>query len=291
MFTVGYHLGQFGLVKGKAFPFDFDTRVPLLVRGPGIAPNSERLQPTVNIDLAPTFLDIAGLEKPGHMDGKSLLPLLRKPHRKLRSAFLLERGKMTFERYAMVSINNEVLQQPPIEGTSLAIFRKNQLTKRERLEIECRKERYRAPCKEGQRWVCRQKKDGFTRIARCRPGEEKQAPCHCQPGEVFGWKYRTLEQSEVSMQKQFLKKHLELSNLKRLRPRFLKTLPGAEHVIQRRGEVWVISSLAAEILVTLPLVSLAERWRGCWKALPGRRLRRWTTWSRTLQRRSETFTS
>jgi len=231
----GYHLGQFGLVKGKAFPFDFDTRVPLLVRGPGIAPNSERLQPTVNIDLAPTFLDIAGLEKPGHMDGKSLLPLLRKPHRKLRSAFLLERGKMTFERYAMVSINNEVLQQPPIEGTSLAIFRKNQLTKRERLEIECRKERYRAPCKEGQRWVCRQKKDGFTRIARCRPGEEKQAPCHCQPGEVFGWKYRTLEQSEVSMQKQFLKKHLELSNLKRLRPRFLKTLPGAEHVIQRRG--------------------------------------------------------
>merc|ERR1719427_1326957 len=231
----GYHLGQFGLVKGKAFPFDFDTRVPLLVRGPGISPNSERLQPTVNIDLAPTFLDIAGLEKPGHMDGKSLLPLLRKPHRKLRSAFLLERGKMTFERYAMVSMNNEVLQQSPVEGTSVAIFRKNQLTKRERLEIERRKERYRAPCKENQRWVCRRKRDGSTRIARCRPGEEKLAPCHCQPGEVFGWKYRRLEPSEVNMQKQFLKKHLELSNLKRLRPRFLKTLPGAEHVIQRRG--------------------------------------------------------
>jgi len=231
----GYHLGQFGLVKGKAFPFDFDTRVPLLVRGPGISPNSERLQPTVNIDLAPTFLDIAGLEKPGHMDGKSLLPLLRKPHRKLRSAFLLERGKMTFERYAMVSINNEVLQQSPVEGTSVAIFRKNQLTKRERLEIECRKERYRAPCKENQRWVCRRKRDGSTRIARCRPGEEKLAPCHCQPGEVFGWKYRRLEPSEVNMQKRFLKKHLELSDLKRLRPRFLKTLPGVEQVVQRRG--------------------------------------------------------
>ena len=153
----GYHLGQFGLVKGKAFPFDFDTRVPFLVRGPGVAPDSLRnqvssavfvfriycilyFQPVLNIDLAPTFLDIAGLEKPGHMDGRSLLPVLRKPAKKLRSAFLLERGKMTFERYAMVSINNEVLERS--ESPSLAILRKNRLTKRERLEMECQKERY-----------------------------------------------------------------------------------------------------------------------------------------------------
>jgi len=44
--------------------------------GPGITPGSTWDKPATQVDLAPTFLGIAGLEKPSHMDGKSLLPLL-----------------------------------------------------------------------------------------------------------------------------------------------------------------------------------------------------------------------
>ena len=48
----GYHLGQLQLNGGKGTPYDFDTRVPLVVDGPGVTPGPRR-QFVSNIDLAP----------------------------------------------------------------------------------------------------------------------------------------------------------------------------------------------------------------------------------------------
>ncbi|XP_037923161.1 extracellular sulfatase SULF-1 homolog isoform X3 [Hermetia illucens] len=90
----GYHLGQFGLIKGKSFPFEFDVRVPFLMRGPGIQPASVVDEIVLNIDLAPTFLDIGGVSTPSHMDGRSFLPLILNRRRMNRiqwpDTFLIE---------------------------------------------------------------------------------------------------------------------------------------------------------------------------------------------------------
>ena len=75
----GYHYGHFRLPPAKMQVYDFDTRVPFLVRGPGVCPNSTLLELVSNVDLAPTFLDMAGALSPAAtlaFDGRSFLPLL-----------------------------------------------------------------------------------------------------------------------------------------------------------------------------------------------------------------------
>lgn len=72
----GWYLGDLGLYD-KRFMYEPGLRVPLLARGPGIKAGSTPGQFVANIDLAPTFLDLAGLPIPDFMQGRSLAPLLR----------------------------------------------------------------------------------------------------------------------------------------------------------------------------------------------------------------------
>ena len=72
----GWYLGDLGLYD-KRFMYEPGLRVPLIARGPGIRPGAAPDAFVANIDLAPTFLDLAGLAIPDWMQGKSLAPLLR----------------------------------------------------------------------------------------------------------------------------------------------------------------------------------------------------------------------
>ncbi|AJY46193.1 sulfatase family protein [Martelella endophytica] len=68
----GHFLGQHGLVAKGPFHYEDMLRIPMIVRMPGKVPAgvvSEDIQSLV--DLAPTFLDAAGLAVPGEMQGVS----------------------------------------------------------------------------------------------------------------------------------------------------------------------------------------------------------------------------
>jgi len=71
----GWYLGDLGLYD-KRFMYEPGLHVPLIVRGPGIQAGAVVASFVVNIDLAPTFLDLAGLPVPDTMQGRSLVPLL-----------------------------------------------------------------------------------------------------------------------------------------------------------------------------------------------------------------------
>jgi arylsulfatase A-like enzyme len=47
-------------------------------------------QLVLNIDIAPTILDMAGIEIPNVMNGKSMLPLLKNPESDFREDFFME---------------------------------------------------------------------------------------------------------------------------------------------------------------------------------------------------------
>lgn len=70
----GYHTGQFSLPIDKRQLYEFDIKVPLMVRGPGIKANQTLQAPVLNIDLALTILDICGVNLSSvNMDGQSFL--------------------------------------------------------------------------------------------------------------------------------------------------------------------------------------------------------------------------
>ena len=72
----GFYLGEHGWFD-KRFIYDESFKTPLIVRWPNnIKPGSVENEMVQNLDFAQTFLEAAGIESPGDMQGESLMPLL-----------------------------------------------------------------------------------------------------------------------------------------------------------------------------------------------------------------------
>jgi N-acetylglucosamine-6-sulfatase len=96
--TLVVYAGDNGIFWGekqfidKRWPYEEATRIPFIVRYPaGIkGPRRGSDQMVLNVDLAPTLLDAAGVPMPESMQGKSLRPVLENRDVFLRESFHLE---------------------------------------------------------------------------------------------------------------------------------------------------------------------------------------------------------
>jgi len=86
----GYFLGEWRCFD-KRLMHEPSIRVPLMVRYPKRIPaGTVREEMVLDTDLAPTFLDLAGVPIPAHMQGKSVLPLAKHADPNFRKEWLYE---------------------------------------------------------------------------------------------------------------------------------------------------------------------------------------------------------
>ena len=142
----GFYLGEYGLA-GKWFPHEESIRVPLVVFDPRAGRRRRGVtagQMALNVDIAPTILELAGLKVPQQMQGRSLAPLLRGKKPKWRTDFFYEHlfehatiprtealrtKRFKYARY--IDYNYEELydlKKDPAETTNLAYDEKYQKT-------------------------------------------------------------------------------------------------------------------------------------------------------------------
>ena len=129
----GYHLGQFRLPMEKMWPYETDVRIPFFIRGPGITAGTSLDVMGVNMDIAPTILDLAGVTVPSNYDGRSLVPLIVGNAANMRAArhgwrtrtvisfaegYFQDWGKVTLAPWPLNTSTPDRTRNPPLKSES-----------------------------------------------------------------------------------------------------------------------------------------------------------------------------
>jgi arylsulfatase A-like enzyme len=86
----GFFRGEHRIASGKYLPYDPASRVPLIIRGPGIPAGGTSDELVWNGDIPQTILQIASGSQNDSLDGRSLLPYAEDPARRSTRPILLE---------------------------------------------------------------------------------------------------------------------------------------------------------------------------------------------------------
>jgi N-acetylglucosamine-6-sulfatase len=86
----GWFNGEHRIAVGKFLMYEPSIRVPLIVRGPGVPAGRRSDELVANVDLAPTFVELAGAAARRVMDGRSLMAYARDPSLRTNRPILLD---------------------------------------------------------------------------------------------------------------------------------------------------------------------------------------------------------
>ena len=125
--------------NGKPFPrdkttlYDSGIRSPWIIKWPkNVRPGTRSKSLVSSIDIAPTFLDIAGVKPHERYSGKSMLPLIKNPDDKIREYIFAEKNWHDYEdhsravrdsRYKLI-VNSyvDLPNTPPADAVRSPIF-------------------------------------------------------------------------------------------------------------------------------------------------------------------------
>jgi arylsulfatase A-like enzyme len=96
----GWKLGEHG-EWCKHTNFEDDTNVVLLLAAPGKKPGQSTRALVEFVDIYPTLCELAGLPLPGHLEGRSMVPLLDDPSRPWKSAAFSQYPRNNLMGYSM----------------------------------------------------------------------------------------------------------------------------------------------------------------------------------------------
>lgn len=160
----GWHLGEYG-IWGKATNYEIATRIPFIIRAPGMAGNGRAASAVVeSIDLYPTLAALAALPAPKALEGQSLVPILQDPAATGRNFALSEFPSPALREWAARPLSPQMRQTffGPLMTDVEATLRKEhgprydqQLFERDLTGYSLRTDRYRFTI-----WVDRRKPEG-----------------------------------------------------------------------------------------------------------------------------------
>uniref|UniRef100_A0A669BAE7 Sulfatase 1 n=1 Tax=Oreochromis niloticus TaxID=8128 RepID=A0A669BAE7_ORENI len=233
----GYHIGQFGLVKGKSMPYDFDIRVPFFMRGPNVEPGAVNPHLVLNIDLAPTFLHIAGLEIPPDMDGKPILKLLEQE----RTG---NRFSLHCYGFAFLLSCRKILRK---KDDSVSTQHSNSLPKYKKVRETCQQAEFQTPCEQpGQKWHCVEEITGKWRIQKCKGGSKegsRKRARSLKPRNSYDNRERACDCGDAQYKPSKSERQIHsilFFFLIGYRPRFVHTRPARSLSVEFEGQIYDI---------------------------------------------------